>query len=100
MQKKNSTRKRTPRKPTAKRKEPHEIAASRLEQRKEVARQRVAQAVAEILNNPQTPAPLFDKVADFIVEGCAGTIKDLWTPAALEHLIIFVQGKEARDATN
>lgn len=94
MQKHSTTIKRTSR-----RKDPQERAAERMEQRIGVARQRVAEAVAEIINNPQTPAALFNSVTEFIVEGCAGTIKDLWTAPALEHLILFVQKKEVGDAS-
>lgn len=67
---------------------------------KNADRQRVAQAILELLSNKATPEDLTDKLTEFICEAGNGSIAKRYTElpgglAALEHLLSFVEWKEA-----
>lgn len=58
-------------------------------------RDRLALAVADILTIKGTPVSLFNKVADFISDGCGDDVRDLWKAPLIAHLIDRVNERES-----
>lgn len=49
---------------------------------------RLALAIHEILTNDETPATLYNAVADFVCVASSGdTMQTFWTPPILEHML-------------
>jgi hypothetical protein len=62
-------------------------------------RERLATAISDILTSEETPPPLFDAVADFVVSTASGDTRKFWTVPMLEHLLEwYEESKEVSDA--
>ncbi len=60
-------------------------------------REKLAKAILEILTNEATPADLKDKVEEFVCEAGNGPIAKRYALPVLEHLLTFVEWKEAHN---
>jgi hypothetical protein len=62
-------------------------------------RERLATAISDILTSEETPPPLFDAVADFVVS-TSGDTRKFWTVPLLEHLLEwYEENKDVSDAS-
>ena len=70
------------------------VAPVSAEAERQRLRERLAQAIAEIVRNPDTPDLLFDKVCDFLVEASSGNVREYWSdPIIVAHALEFHRKK-------